>query len=203
MKYFLATKNPHKVIEFERILSPMGIEIICEKDLPHPLAEVVEDGETFKENALIKARFACKETGFVSLSDDSGLCVDALSGAPGVFSARYSGTHGDDAANNKKLLRELAGVPYEKRTAHYTAAIACVFPDGREFVVEGYCHGHIDFEEHGNCGFGYDPLFVSEKGCFGEVGADVKDSISHRANALQLLKAELEKLFSEGYYVNR
>lgn len=198
MKYFIATKNQHKIIEFERILSQLGIELISEKDLDKPLPEVEENGLTFEENAITKAEFACKQTGLVSLADDSGLCVDALDGAPGVFSARYSGAHGDDAANNKKLLNELQNVPMEKRTARYVAAVACVFPDGKKIVVRGTCEGHIAFEESGNNGFGYDPLFISKLGRFGEVSAEEKDSISHRAEALIKLKEELEKIYKEG-----
>ncbi len=128
----------------------------------------------------------------------SVLAVDYLVGAPGVYSARYCGKHGDDAANNKKLLSELDGVPLEKRTARYVAAVACVFPDGREIVVRGTCEGHIAFEESGNNGFGYDPLFISKLGRFGEVSAEEKDSISHRAEALIKLKDELEKIYKEG-----
>ncbi len=198
MKYFISTKNQHKIIEFERILSQLGIELLSEKDLKEPLPDVEENGVTFEENALTKARFACEQTGYVSLADDSGLCVDALGGAPGVYSARYCGKHGDDAANNKKLLSELDGVPLEKRTARYVAAVACVFPDGREIVVRGTCEGHIAFEESGNNGFGYDPLFISKLGRFGEVSAEEKDSISHRAEALIKLKDELEKIYKEG-----
>lgn len=198
MKYFISTKNQHKIIEFERILSQLGIELLSEKDLKEPLPDVEENGVTFEENALTKARFACEQTGYVSLADDSGLCVDALGGAPGVYSARYCGKHGDDAANNKKLLSELDGVPLEKRTARYVAAVACVFPDGREIVVRGTCEGHIAFEESGNNGFGYDPLFISKLGRFGEVSAEEKDSISHRAEALIKLKGELEKIYKEG-----
>ncbi len=198
MKYFISTKNQHKIIEFERILSQLGIELLSEKDLKEPLPDVEENGVTFEENALTKARFACEQTEYVSLADDSGLCVDALGGAPGVYSARYCGKHGDDAANNKKLLSELDGVPLEKRTARYVAAVACVFPDGREIVVRGTCEGHIAFEESGNNGFGYDPLFISKLGRFGEVSAEEKDSISHRAEALIKLKDELEKIYKEG-----
>lgn len=197
MKFFVATKNQHKMIEFERMLLPLGIELVGEKDLKKPLTDVEETGNTFEENALLKAKAACLETGMVSFADDSGLCVDALGGAPGVYSARYSGVHGDDEANNRKLLAELEGVPYEKRTARYVAAIACVFPDGKEFVVRGTCEGHIDFEEHGKNGFGYDPLFITEIGCFGEVSAEEKDAISHRGNALLKFREELIKYLGE------
>ena len=197
MKFFIATKNSHKLAEFKRMLLPLGIEVISEAQLKHPLPEVEETGTTFEENALIKASAACRETKMVSFADDSGLCVDALDGAPGVFSARYCGRHGDDAANNRKLLSELGSVPYEQRTARYVAAIACVFPDGRNFVVRGTCEGHIDFEEHGSNGFGYDPLFISEIGSFGEVSADAKDAISHRGKALLKFREELKKYICE------
>ena len=192
MKFFIATKNAHKVIEFKRILEPMGIEVLCERDLDFELQDVEENGTTFEENAIIKAAAACEQTGFVSLADDSGLCVDALNGAPGIFSARYSGVHGDDKENNRKLLRELEGVPMEKRTARFVSAVACVFPDGRKFTVTGKCEGHIDFEEKGENGFGYDPLFIGEIGCFGLASGEEKDKVSHRGKALKMLRDELK-----------
>lgn len=197
MKIFIATKNMKKLTELTRILEPMGFEVVCERDLEKPLNEVEETGTTFEENAILKATAGLRETGYISVADDSGLCVDYLDGAPGVYSARYSGEHGNDEMNNKKLLKELDGVPEEKRTAYYVAAIACVFPDGRQFTVRGECHGKIAFEESGNCGFGYDPLFISEKGCFGHLSAEEKDSISHRGKALRLFKEELLKYSKE------
>lgn len=195
MKVFIATKNKKKLVELSRILEPMGFEVLCEADLDRPLDEVEETGTTFEENAILKATAGLMRTGYMSVADDSGICVDYLDGAPGIFSARYSG--GDDDMNNKKILKELDGVPMEKRTAYYVAAIACVFPDGRKFTVRGECHGHIAFEESGNCGFGYDPLFISEKGCFGHLSAEEKDSISHRGKALRLFKEELLKYIEE------
>ena len=197
MKIFIATKNMKKLTELTRILEPMGFEVVCERDLEKPLNEGEETGTTFEENAILKATAGLRETGYISVADDSGLCVDYLDGAPGVYSARYSGEHGNDEMNNKKLLKELDGVPEEKRTAYYVAAIACVFPDGRQFTVRGECHGKIAFEESGNCGFGYDPLFISEKGCFGHLSAEEKDSISHRGKALRLFKEELLKYIKE------
>ena len=193
MKIFIATKNAKKLEELSRILVPMGIEVLSERDLVKPLGEVEETGTTFEENAILKAKAGLKETGYISVADDSGLCVDYLDGAPGIYSARYSGGHGNDEENNKKILRELDGVPMDKRTAYYVAAIACVFPDGRSFTVRGECHGHIAFEESGSCGFGYDPLFISEKGCIGHLSAEEKDSISHRGKALRLFREELKK----------
>jgi len=197
MKVFIATKNQKKLVELSRILVPMGFEVVCEKDLPQPLEDIEETGTTFEENAVLKAKAGLQATGYISVADDSGICVDYLNGAPGIYSARYSGGHGNDDDNNKKILKELEGVPMEKRTAYYVAAIACVFPDGRQFTVRGECHGHIAFEESGTCGFGYDPLFISEKGCFGHLSAEEKDSISHRGRALVKFKTELQKYIKE------
>ena len=192
MKIFIATKNQKKLVELSRILEPMGFDVVCEKDLDKPLEDIEETGTTFEENAILKAKAGLEATGYISVADDSGICVDYLNGAPGIYSARYSGGHGNDDDNNKKILKELEGVPMEKRTAYYVAAIACVFPDGSEFTVRGECHGHIAFEESGTCGFGYDPLFISEKGCFGHLSAEEKDSISHRGKALIKFKEELK-----------
>ncbi|MBE6787622.1 MAG: RdgB/HAM1 family non-canonical purine NTP pyrophosphatase [Ruminococcaceae bacterium] len=192
MKIFIATKNAKKLKELKRILEPMGFTVLCEKDLDKPFLDAVEDGKTFEENALIKAKSGLSQTGFISVADDSGICVDYLGGAPGIYSARYSG--GSDQDNNDKLLRELENVPMEKRTAYYVAAIACVFPDGREFTVRGECHGHIAFcEQKGDGGFGYDPLFISEIGPFSQVTDEQKDAVSHRGRALVKFKEELKK----------
>ncbi len=193
MKIFIATKNQKKLKELERILIPMGFEVLSEKDLDEKFPDVEENGTTFEENALTKARAGLKNTGFISVADDSGICVDYLGGAPGIYSARYSGEHGDDESNNDKLLSELDGVPEEKRTGRYVAAIACVFPDGREFTVRGECEGKIAFERNGTQGFGYDPLFISELGCFGLLSDEQKDSISHRGKALRLFKERLKE----------
>lgn len=193
MVFFVATKNEGKKKELLRILSPLGIDVISEKDLDFPLADVVENGKTFEENALIKARYAAKKTNLPCVADDSGLCVDALDGAPGIYTARYAGEPTDNAKNNAKLLNALKNVPMEKRTARFVSAVACVFPDGREFTVIGECEGKIAFELKGNRGFGYDPLFISELGCFGEISDEQKDSISHRGRALIKLKEKLTK----------
>ena len=193
MKFFIATKNAHKVIEFKRILEPMGIEVLCERDLDFELQDVEENGTTFEENAIIKAAAACEQTGFVSLADDSGLCVDALDGAPGIYSARYAGT-GNDDDNNELLLKNLKGLPTEKRTARFVSCIACVFPDGREFTVRGACEGYILEEPQGNGGFGYDPVFFVPglKKTFAQLSAEEKNSMSHRGRALEIFKGKLE-----------
>lgn len=194
MKFIIATKNKKKLAELSRILAPLGIDAISEADSGIDFPEVVEDGETFADNALLKARSACKISGMPAVADDSGLCVDALDGAPGVYSARYAGNHGDDSANNALLLKNLENVPKDKRTARFVSAVACVFPDGDEFTVEGSCEGIIGFAEKGENGFGYDPLFYVGEQSFAELSDSEKDKLSHRGKALKLLKERLEKM---------
>lgn len=198
MTFFVATKNEGKKKELIRILMPLGIDVISEKDLDSPLDEVKEDGTSFEENALIKARSACKATNLPSVADDSGLCVDALGGAPGIYTARFAGEESDSQKNNAKLLSVMSGVEEEKRTARFVSAVACVFPDGREFTVRGECEGMIGTKLCGNKGFGYDPLFISELGCFGEISDEAKDSISHRGKALIKLKEKLTEEYLKG-----
>lgn len=193
MDFILATNNMKKLAEMQRILSPLGINVVTAKMLGITLEEVEEDGQTFEDNAKIKAYAACKATNMPAIADDSGLCVDYLDGAPGIFSARFAGEHGNDELNNDLLLEKLDGVEMSKRTAYYVCAICCVFPDGREIVVRGECNGYIGFERDGNEGFGYDPLFLVDGKAFGRYTAEEKDKISHRGNALRLLVKELEK----------
>lgn len=194
MDFILATNNMKKLAEMQRILSPLGINVVTAKMLGKQLEDVEEDGKTFEDNAKLKARAACKEMNMPAIADDSGLCVDYLDGAPGIFSARFAGEHGNDEKNNDLLLEKLDGVPIEKRTAHYVCAICCTFPDGREIVVRGECNGVIGFERDGHEGFGYDPLFLVDGKAFGRYTAEEKDKISHRGNALRLLTKELEKI---------
>ena len=198
MIFLIATGNKHKKIEFERILSPLGVEIKTADELGIELEEVEETGTTFEENALLKAESGCRISGYPTLSDDSGLCVDALDGAPGIFSARYSckgnEENADDESNNNKLLSELEGVPLEKRTAHYSCAIACVFPDGRRITTYGECQGLIGFERKGKGGFGYDPLFLVGDKTFAEISPEEKDSQSHRSRALHAMHAKLKEI---------
>lgn len=193
MKVFIATKNHHKLTELERILVPMGFEVLSENDLDKPLPEVDETGTSYEENALLKAHSGLRVTGLITVADDSGLSVDYLDGAPGLYSARYSGIGASYASNNEKLLVALDGVPYEKRTATFVSAIACVFPDGREFTVRGECKGFVAEECHGDGGFGYDPLFICDAGCYAEMMPEEKDRVSHRGNALRAFKEELKK----------
>jgi len=187
----LATRNQGKIREFRRILDAISngaINLVGLEEFPHT-TEVEETGTTFKENALLKARSVCKETGLPAIADDSGLCVDALNGAPGIFSARYAGVHGEDKANNAKLLRELENVPEEKRSAHFTCAAALVLPDGREHVCEEIFEGSILFAPIGNQGFGYDPLFRPHGLAISsaQMSAEEKDSISHRGKSLRAI----------------
>lgn len=190
MKIIIATHNKHKLQEMSRILSPMGYEVVTDRDLGIELTDAEENGETFLDNARIKAESGCRESGLPCIADDSGLCVDALGGAPGVFSARYSGVHGDDDGNNRKLLKELEGVSTEKRTAHFACAICVSFPDGSEITATGKCEGYIGYEKKGENGFGYDPLFMVGERSLAEMTAKEKDAISHRGNALK----ELQKI---------
>lgn len=194
MDFILATNNMKKLAEMQRILSPLGVNVVTAKMLGTALSEVDENGKTFEENARIKASAACEEMNMPAIADDSGLCVDYLGGAPGIFSARFSGEHGNDEKNNDLLLEKLNGVPMEERTAYYVCAICCVFPDGREITVRGECHGHIGFERNGSGGFGYDPLFLINGRSFGRYTAEEKDKISHRGNALRALAEELKKI---------
>ncbi len=193
MKVFIATKNHHKLTELERILVPMGFEVLSENDLDKPLPEVDETGTSYEENALLKAHSGLRVMGLITVADDSGLSVDYLDGAPGLYSARYSGMGASYASNNEKLLAALDGVPYEKRTATFVSAIACAFPDGREFTVRGECKGFVAEECHGDGGFGYDPLFICDAGCYAEMMPEEKDRVSHRGNALRAFKEELKK----------
>ena len=193
MKFVIATGNEGKVREFKRILEPMGFEVLSLKEMGLTL-DVEETGATFAENARIKAQEACRLTGLAAVADDSGLCVDALNGAPGIYSARYSG-EGDDG-NNQKLLRQLAGVPAEKRTGRYICAISCIFPDQTELTAEGICEGKIGYALSGDHGFGYDPLFLCpEYGrSYAQITPEEKNRISHRAKALQGIKKIIDEL---------
>ena len=193
MDFLIATHNRKKQSELQRVLAPLGINVLTSDDLGIELTEVEETGKTFEENARLKALSGLRDTSMPCIADDSGLCVDALGGAPGIYSARFGGEDGNDRLNNEKLLKELENVKDENRTARFVCCICCVFPDGREIVVEGNCEGRIAFEKHGDGGFGYDPLFMTEYGCFGEMTSEEKDAVSHRGNALRLLVKELEK----------
>lgn len=191
----VATGNAHKVVEIEAILSPAmpGVRFVALGELgdyPDP----VEDGETFFDNALIKARAAQAETGLsMAVADDSGLCVDALGGAPGIYSARWAGEHGNDAANNEKLMREMADVADERRTARFHSSVVLLRGD-EVLRGDGDCEGTVGREPRGEHGFGYDPLFLPEETpgrTMAELTLDEKNLISHRFHALEDLASKL------------
>ena len=182
IRLVVASGNAHKLREIAEIFT--DFEVYSQKQMGFD-EDVEETGTSFAENALIKARAACKALGEMVLADDSGLCVDALDGAPGVYSARYCGHHGSDEENRKVLLKNMQGV--ENRKAHFTSAIAIVYPDGRELVAEGHTYGEILHEETGDGGFGYDCLFFSDdlQKSFGVATAEEKNKVSHRFRGLQ------------------
>ena len=197
MDFLIATHNMKKRDELQRILSPLGVHVLTADEAGVDLTDVEETGTTFEENALLKARSGCKEGKMPCIADDSGLCVDALDGAPGVYSARFAGEHGNDDKNNEKLLSLLSDVPPEKRTARFVSTVACVFPDGRELVVRGECEGKIGYEKRGENGFGYDPLFYVGERTFAEFTPEEKDAVSHRGNALAALEKQLPGFLGE------
>lgn len=180
----LASGNQGKIAEFQSLLEGLDIQVCSMKDYPE-IGEIVEDGETFTENAIKKAHAVCDATGKPALADDSGLMVDYLHGAPGIYSARFAGSEKDDVANNAKLLELMKDVPDEQRGAKFVCAIALVLPDGRSFTVEGSCHGVLLHTLRGNGGFGYDPLFYIESigKTFAELSMEEKNAISHRGMA--------------------
>lgn len=189
-----ATGNRNKVKEIREILKDMPIYIISLDDLNIDV-EVVEDGDTFEDNAEKKAVEIMKITGEPTLADDSGLEVDALDGMPGVYSARFAGAHGDYKKNNEKLLELMKCVPYEKRSARFVTAVVLAYPDGRKITARGEIEGFISTEPRGENGFGYDPLFIvpDYNKTFAELGDEIKNKISHRGRALEEMKKKLAK----------
>ncbi len=190
MKFVLASHNPGKLAEMQSILSGYGVEVVSPAEVGVSL-EVEETGDTFGENAMLKAKAYCEASGLPAIADDSGLCVDALNGGPGVYSARYGGEDLDDRGRCMLLLSNLRG--QTTRAAHFSCAIACAFPDGRTLTAEGRCDGAIAFAPLGDGGFGYDPLFLlTEKGkTFGQLSPEEKSAVSHRGKALAAFAAEL------------
>lgn len=198
MHLVLATRNDGKLLELKSLLSNLDVSLTSLSD-HHEIREIVEDGATFLENARNKARVVVQMTANWALADDSGLVVDALGGAPGVFSARYAGRQGDYVANNTKLLREMEGVPDNKRQAAFVCCMVLAAPDGREWAVEGQCDGVIARGLHGTGGFGFDPLFyVPGEGCtMAELPLTRKNEISHRAKALIKIKKILIEILEK------
>ncbi len=202
-KMILATRNRHKIEELQGLLSPYGIELLSSLDFPN-IPDVIEDGTTFEENATKKALEIASQTGIPALADDSGLSVDALDGAPGIYSARYAGEPADDSANNEKLLIELATLPDEQRGAHFVSVIAYATPKGSVHTFRGTCEGKILHEGRGTNGFGYDPLFfLPEHGAtMAELDIEEKNRISHRAHAYQkfILWLDQVSVLSQQHY---
>ena len=191
MKYVLATHNPGKLKEMGAILARFGVEVVSPKDLGLTV-DVEETGTTFAENAMLKAKAICAAAQLPAIADDSGLCVDALNGGPGVYSARYGGEGLDDRGRYLLLLNNMRG--QTTRAAHFACAIACAFPNGDTLTAEGRCDGTIAFAPMGEGGFGYDPVFfVPEKAkTFGQLTAEEKSAISHRGRALESFVGKLE-----------
>ncbi|MCI7147482.1 MAG: XTP/dITP diphosphatase [Candidatus Fimisoma sp.] len=190
-----ASSNAHKIKEIQSIMSKFGVKVVSRKEAGVPEFEIEEDGETFEENSLKKAEAIMKATGKLTVADDSGLMVDYLGGAPGVYSARFAGEECDDEKNNEKLLKHLEGLPAEDRKAKFVSVITLMFPDGNTIVARGECPGRIIETPTGENGFGYDPLFVPDglSKTFAQLSDKEKNSISHRARALE----KLEEILTE------
>jgi len=187
--FIIATHNKNKLNELERILTPLNINVATAE-----LDEVEETGTTFAQNAFLKADAACRQTGKPAVADDSGLMVDALDGAPGVYSARYAGEGASDDDRIQKLLHNLEDIPKEERTAKFVCSICCVFPNGDKVTAQGECAGMIGFEPQGTDGFGYDPVFLVNEKSFAELSAQEKDKISHRGRALREFAVQLQQI---------
>ena len=195
MKAVLASKNQHKLAEISKIVAQFGMELVLQSELGLDI-DVDETGETFEENSMLKARAVMEASGMPAIADDSGLMVDALDGAPGVYSARYGGIHDrTDEERYRYLLSNLENVPEEKRGAKFVSVITLLYPDGHAIVARGECPGTILHAPRGENGFGYDPVFfvTSEGKSMAELSPERKNEISHRARALQVLAARLEE----------
>ena len=191
MRFVLATHNPGKLREMGEILKDFGIEVVSPRDLGITV-DVEETGTTFAENAMLKAKAICKEANLPAIADDSGLCVDALNGAPGVYSARYGGEGLDDRGRYMLLLSSLRGAP--TRAAHFACAVACAFPNGDTLTADGRCDGSIAYAPLGEGGFGYDPVFLlpGTGKTFGQLTQEEKSAVSHRGRALREFSEKLE-----------
>ncbi len=197
MEILIATGNAHKLSELSRVLPAAlsdGRKITYKNLRDFSLQLPEETGTTLAQNAILKAVYGAKQSGLLTLSDDTGLEVDFLHGAPGVHTARYAGDACDATANNQKLLRELSGVPAAKRTARFITVACLAWPDGKYQLFEGVCPGHIAQDYHGTNGFGYDPIFVVDEldKCFAELSADEKNAVSHRGRAFKKVSSFLQ-----------
>lgn len=195
MKFVVATNNKKKLVELNRILLPLGIDAATANEIGIDLGNVEENGTTFDENAYIKAKsaFDLLKGKYCVVADDSGLCVDALNGQPGVFSARYGGEGLSDIDRYNRLLENMSDVPQNKRNAHFACSICAIMTDSTVIRAFGKCDGYIAFEPVGEGGFGYDPVFMVGDKSFSQLTADEKDKCSHRGNALREFKVRLEE----------
>ena len=192
MKFILASQNQHKLVEMQNILSAHGVEVVLQSELGLHV-EVEETGATFAENAMLKAKAVMAASGLPAIADDSGVCVDALSGAPGVYSARYGGPELDDVGRYRLLLENMRGA--RDRTAHFTSAIACAFPNGGTIEAEGICPGMIAYAPQGDGGFGYDPVFFLPqlRKTYAQLTPEEKAAVSHRGKALEVFDQKLRE----------
>ena len=191
MKFVLATQNAGKVKEMSAILAQFDIEVISAKDAGIDL-DVEETGATFAENAMLKAKAICKAANLPAIADDSGLCVNALNGGPGVYSARYGGAEATDDDRNVMILDEMKDVPKGERSARFVASVCCVFPNGDVLRAEGTFEGEIGYAPAGENGFGYDPIFLVGDRTSAEMSPAEKDAVSHRGNALKVFSKDLQ-----------
>ena len=192
MKFILASQNQHKLVEMQNILSAHGVEVVLQSELGLHV-EVEETGATFAENAMLKAKAVMAASGLPAIADDSGVCVDALNGAPGVYSARYGGPELDDMGRYRLLLENMRGA--RDRTAHFTSAIACAFPNGGTIEAEGICPGMIAYAPQGDGGFGYDPVFFLPqlRKTYAQLTPEEKAAVSHRGKALEVFDQKLRE----------
>ncbi len=196
MKFVLASQNKHKLAEMQAILSAHGVEVVLQGDIGLHV-DVEETGSTFAENAMLKAQAVMKASGLPAIADDSGVCVDALNGAPGVYSARYGGPELDDVGRYRLLLENLRGA--SSRAAHFTSAIACVFPNGDTIEAEGICPGSIAYAPQGDGGFGYDPVFYLPqlRKTYAQLTPEEKAAVSHRGKALEVFDSRLREYLAK------
>jgi XTP/dITP diphosphohydrolase len=195
MQIVAATHNKDKIREIRQILAGIDVEVLSLDDVGLEAVDVEEDGDTFEKNAVLKAEAISRASGMAALADDSGLCVDALWGEPGVYSARYAGPDADTQANNLKLLTQMRHVPEPLRTGRYVSAVALAYPDGETITVRGECPGRVLADQRGSGGFGYDTLFAPDGSdrTFAEMSAEEKNSISQRGKALALMREYLTR----------
>ena len=196
MKFILASQNQHKLVEMQNILSAHGVEVVLQSELGLHV-EVEETGATFAENAMLKAKAVMAASGLPAIADDSGVCVDALNGAPGVYSARYGGPELDDVGRYRLLLENMRGA--RDRTAHFTSAIACAFPNGDTIEAEGNCPGMIAYAPQGDGGFGYDPVFFLPqlRKTYAQLTPEEKAAVSHRGKALEVFDRKLREYLKD------